>query len=85
MPASAKFIGGRIRATETSPPQFVGGVKRRNLYAEQGRIGDEGLPIRYQSRVGCKISVATLEFREMAAKGARIRIDTEPGLFYLPA
>ncbi len=33
-----------LRATETSPSRQRAGVKRGNLYAEQSRIGNEGLP-----------------------------------------
>jgi len=35
----ANIFGGR--ATETSTPPLAGDMKRGNLYAEQGKIGDE--------------------------------------------
>jgi len=39
--------------------------------------------LRMGGRVGCLIPVVMPGLREMATKGADIRIDTELGLFYL--
>jgi hypothetical protein len=63
----------------------LAGVKRGNLYVEQGRIGDECLSGALAiSGMLLKTEGKLSESREMVTKDAQSRIDTEPGLFYLP-
>jgi hypothetical protein len=80
---------GRIRATETSPRLIDGGVKRGNLYAEQGQIGGERRPVSLLSLGWLLDPTSNGWTRQMIITHQRRDVfppeaETEPGLQIYP-